>query len=289
MKRLHGLALSDVSRAAVAAEIRTIANERGATTANRARGSLSAFFRWAIGEGLCDANPVVGTNQHEENGPRERALNDAEAATVFLACPENDYGRIVRLLMLTGCRREEIGSLQWSEIDLEAETITLPPERTKNGQEHVVPLSDAALAILKSIPRRDRVHVFGIGTGGYAGWSKGKTNIDKVANLKAPWTVHDLRRTVRTGLGMLGVLPHVAEAVLNHLPAKLIRTYDRNTYAAEKKAALDAWANHLAAIISPTGKAVAVRAVAVEGVGAEKPRAAFAERLAGAGRQSRLH
>ncbi|MFZ1067439.1 MAG: hypothetical protein WAN42_18225, partial [Pseudolabrys sp.] len=103
------------------------------------------------------------------------------------------------------------------------------------------------------------------------------------ANLTAPWTVHDLRRTVRTGLGMLGVLPHVAEAVLNHLPAKLIRTYDRNTYAAEKKAALDAWANHLAAIISPTGKAVAVRAVAVEGVGAEKPRAAFAERLAGAG------
>ena len=91
-----------------------------------ARGSLSAFFRWAIGEGLCDANPVVGTNQHEENGPRERSLSDAEAATVFLACPENDYGRIVRLLMLTGCRREEIGSLQWSEIDFEAGTITLP-------------------------------------------------------------------------------------------------------------------------------------------------------------------
>ena len=228
---------------------------------------------------------MVGTNQHEENGPRERSLSDAEAATVFLACPENDYGRIVRLLMLTGCRREEIGSLQWSEIDFEAGTITLPPDRTKNGQEHVVPLSDAALAILKSIPRRDRIHVFGIGTGGYAGWSKGKVNIDKVAKLQAPWTVHDLRRTVRTGLGMLGVFPHVAEAVLNHLPAKLIRTYDRNSYAAEKKAALDAWANHLEAIISPTGKAIAVRVIAVEGAEAEKPRAAFAKRLAGAGRQ----
>jgi hypothetical protein len=120
-------------------------------------------------------------------------------------------------------------------------------------------------------------------SGGYAGWSKGKAAIDKAAKLKQHWTVHGLRRTVRTGLGMLGVLPHVAEAVLNHLPAKLIRTYDRNTYAAEKKAALDAWANHLEAIISPTGKAVAVRAVTVEGAGAEKPRAAFAERLAGAG------
>jgi integrase len=289
LKSLHGLSLSDVSRAAVAAEIRIIANERGGATANRARGSLSAFFRWAIGEGLCDNNPVVGTNQHEENGPRERSLSDAEAAKVFLACPDNDYGRIVQLLLLTGCRREEIGSLEWSEIDLDARAITLPPTRTKNGQEHIVPLSDAALAILRSIPPRDRVHVFGIGTGGYAGWSKGKTNIDKVAKLKTPWTVHDLRRTVRTGLGMLGVLPHVAEAVLNHLPAKLIRTYDRNTYAAEKKAALDAWANHLEATISPTGKAVAVRAIPVEGAEADSPRAPFAKRLAGAGRQSRLH
>jgi integrase len=245
LRALHGLGLGEVTRAAVAAEIRKIANERGATTANRARGSLSAFYRWAIGEGLCDENPVTGTNEHQENGPRERALTDAEAATIFLACPENDYGRIVQLLMLTGCRREEIGALQWSEVDFDARTISLPPDRTKNGQEHILPLSDMALAILKEIPHRDRVHVFGVGAGGYAGWSKGKINLDKVAKLKTPWTVHDLRRTVRTGLGKLGVQPHIAEAVLNHLPAKLIRTYDRNPYTPEKKAALDAWANHM--------------------------------------------
>jgi integrase len=280
LKSLHGLSLSAVSRATVAAEIRTIAKERGATTANRARGSLSAFFRWAIGEGLCDANPVTGTNEHQENGPRERALSDAEAATVFLACPENDYGRIIQLLMLTGCRREEIGSLEWSEIDLEAEVITLPPSRTKNGQEHIVPLSNAAVAILKSIPRRNRVHVFGIGTGGYAGWSKGKAAIDKAAKLKQHWTVHDLRRTVRTGLGMLGVLPHVAEAVLNHLPAKLIRTYDRNAYTAEKRAALDMWANHIQQITSSAPRRVAARAVSIEEVEVEGPRADFAARLA---------
>ena len=68
--------------------------------------------------------------------------------------------------------------------------------------------------------------------------------------LKTPWVVHDLRRTVRTGLGGLGVLPHVAEAALNHLPAKLIRTYDRNPYTAEKRAALELWANHLAVAIA---------------------------------------
>ena len=250
-KPLHGLSLRSISRANVAAEIGAVAQRNGAVSANRARASLSAFFRWAIGEGLCDQNPVTGTNKQEENGPRERSLTDAEAAAVFLACPENDFGRIVQLLLLTGCRRDEIGSLQWSEIDLDASTITLPPTRTKNHSEHVLPLSERVLAILKTVPRQEgREFVFGSGRGGYSGWSKSKRELDKKLKLKTPWTLHDLRRTVRTGLGGLGIAPHVAEAVLNHLPAKLIRTYDRNTYSAEKKAALDAWASHLAVAIA---------------------------------------
>lgn len=244
---LHKLTVDALNRATVAAQVRAIANESGPAAANRARASLSAMFRWAIGEGLCEENPVVGTNKQDENGPRERALTDSELAAVWQAAPNGDYGHIVRILILTGCRRNEIGSLCWSEVDLEGRTITLPPERTKNGQAHVVPLCDAAVEILKAIPRREgRDYVFGIGEGGYSGWSRSKAALDKMVNLKTPWTIHDLRRTVRTGFGTLGVLPHVAEAALNHLPPKLIRTYDRNTYAAEKKAALDMWANHLA-------------------------------------------
>ena len=149
------------------------------------------------------------------------------------------------MLLLTGCRRIEIGSLQWSEINLETHSITLPKERTKNGREHVVPLCEAALAIIEAIPRRDRELVFGIGRGGFSGWNKSKRELDKTLQFKTPWTLHDIRRTVRTGMGQLGVLPHVAEAALNHLPPKLIRTYDRNTYATEKRAALDLWTNHL--------------------------------------------
>jgi integrase len=215
--------------------------------ANRSRASLSAFFRWAIGEGLCDNNPVAGTNKQKENGPRERVLTDSELAQVYLACDDSEYGRIVRLLIHTGCRREEIGGLEWSEIDLTTKIITLPATRTKNKTEHIVPLTDRAVKIIKAIPRRDRKQVFGAGKGGYSGWSKSKEEFP--AKLK-PWTLHDLRRTVRTGLGNLGVAPHVAEAVLNHLPARLIRTYDRNTYAAEKLAALKAWDSHLAVAIA---------------------------------------
>jgi integrase len=214
------------------------------------------MFRWAIGEGLCDHNPVAGTNRQEEKGHRERSLSDDEVAKVWLAAPENDYGNIVRLLMLTGCRRDEIGSLKWSEIDLAARTATIAKERTKNGTELVVPLTDAALSILQGIVRRgDRDFVFGSArNGGFTGFAEAKAKLNKAANLKEAWRLHDLRRTVRTGLGKLGVQPHVAEAVLNHLPPKLIRTYDRNTYEAEKRDALDKWAAHLkVAIAQATG------------------------------------
>src|SRR6516162_7797783 len=253
---LHDLAIASIGRANVAATLSAIAKAKGGVTANRARAALSAMFRWAIGEGLCDHNPVTGTNRQKENGHRERSLGDDEIARVWLAAPENDYGNIVRLLMLTGCRREEIGGLRWSEIDLAARTMTIAKERTKNGMEHIVPLTDAAFSILQGLMRRgDRDFVFGIARdGGFSGWSKSKIALDKRVAFKEDWRLHDLRRTVRTGLGKLGVQPHIAEAVLNHLPPKLIRTYDRNTYAAEKKAALDLWASHLkVAVAQATG------------------------------------
>ena len=77
----------------------------------------------------------------------------AESAQVWLAAPDNDYGRIVQLLLLTGCRRDEIGGLRWSEVDLKARTITLPGERTKNGRPHVIPLSEPAIGILGAVNR----------------------------------------------------------------------------------------------------------------------------------------
>ena len=250
-KPLHKLTVGAVNRSAIAAQVNAIAKDCGPVAANRARSTLSGMFAWAIGEGLCDENPVVGTNKKTENGPRERALSDSETAALWMAASDNHFGQIVRLLLLTGCRREEIGSLRWSEIDMAGRTITLPPGRTKNGREHIVPLTESALDILKAVPRRGgRDGVFGLRGEGFSNWSQAKTALDEAVNLKEPWTLHDLRRTVRTGLGQLGVAPHVAEAVLNHLPPKLIRTYDRNTYTAEKRDALELWANHLAVAVA---------------------------------------
>jgi integrase len=153
---LHGLPLAKIGRGDVATILTQITENSGPIAANRALSAISGLFAWAIGDGICETNPVIGTNKRKENGPRERSLSDAEAAAVWLAAPEKDYGRLVKLIMLTGCRRGELGRLKWSEIDLEAHTITLPRERTKNGKEHVVPLSGAAMDILASINRTGR-------------------------------------------------------------------------------------------------------------------------------------
>jgi integrase len=249
LRPLHRLALASISRATVAAQLRMIANEHGPVSADRARAALSKFFSWAMGEGLAQANPVIGTNKAAgESKARDRVLTDQELATVWIGAPENDYGRIIRLLILTGCRRDEIGSLRWSEIDKEARMVVLPGERTKNSRTHHVPLSKIALDIIESVPRRvSRDFVFGEGKGGFSGWSKAKVALDDQLGLK-PWRLHDLRRTASTRMADSGVQPHIIEAVINHVSghkAGVAGVYNRSTYENEKRAALDALGNYV--------------------------------------------
>jgi integrase len=248
-KALHNIPLAQIRRLDVANVLSEI---KSPAVHNRARSTLSTFYAWAIGRGWCDVNPVVGTNKAEGESERQRVLTDAEISAVWLAADKaNGYGKILQLLLLTGCRRDEIGGLRWSEIDLNARTITIPGARTKNGEQHVIPLSDTAASILAGIAKRDGYeHVFGRTlSAGFSGWSSAKAEFD--ATVKLPdWVVHDLRRTVRTGIDKLGILPHICEAVLNHLSAKLIRTYNRNQYESEKRAALNQWATHLKTIVA---------------------------------------
>ena len=247
-KALHSIPLNQIRRIDVANVLSEI---KSPAVHNRARSTLSTFFAWAIGRGWCDVNPVVGTNKADESGERKRVLTDAEIATVWLRAPDNSYGTILKLLLLTGCRRDEIGGLTWNEVDLNARTITIPGSRTKNGEQHVVPLSDTAMSILAGVARRDGYeHVFGRTlAAGFSGWSSAKAEFDARVKL-TDWVVHDLRRTVRTGIDKLGILPHICEAVLNHLPPKLVRTYNQNTYENDKRKALDTWAHHLKTIVA---------------------------------------
>jgi integrase len=251
-KPLHKLPIAGIARATIAARLREIATGSGPVAADRLRSSLSAMFSWAIGEGLCELNPVIGTNRNSDDAERERTLTDTELVKVWNAVPaDSHYGAIVRLLILTGARRNEIASLRWSEIDRKARTLTLPGERTKNGRAFTLPLSDLAMKVIDSIGEREgRDLVFGSAPGrGFSGWSHCKKDLDQTLELE-PWRLHDLRRTLRTGLGKLGVAPHVAEACLNHLPAKLVRTYDKNKYESEKRQAFDRWSEYVSALVA---------------------------------------
>jgi integrase len=226
-------------------------------TANRARQSLSTFFGWAMREGLAETNPVNATNQAVEEKSRERVLSDDELAAIWRACPDDNFGAIVRLLMLTGQRREEVGGLRRSEIDWEKALWSLPPHRTKNGLAHEVPLSAPALAIITAaMATSNRMVLFGYEERPFSGWSSAKAALEK--SLKeagtsiADWRLHDLRRTAATRMADTGTLPHVIEAILNHISghkAGVAGVYNRAVYAKEKGEALDRWAAHIEALV----------------------------------------
>jgi integrase len=258
-KPLHPISVFHLRRRQVAQRLSEITAERSGVVASRARAALSAMFNWAIREGYdIPGNPVFGSNRPAEPKSRERVLTDGELADIWRACGDDDYGRIIKLLALTGQRRDEVGSMCWAEIDSDAKLWTIPGARTKNHREHTVPLSDAALALVEALPaRNDRDHVFGNGKGGYSGWSKAKVALDqRIAKArKKPlpaWRLHDLRRTASTVMAdRLGVQPWINEAVLNHISgyrAGVAGTYNRATYASEMRDAVTKWAQHVEAI-----------------------------------------
>ena len=254
-KPLHGRALDEIKRSDVAARLQELTTLHGRTSAARARDTLSAMFSWAMREGLCEANPVIGTNDPDAGIlPRDRVLSDAEVSIVWNACGDDAAGRIIKLLLLTGCRRMEIGALKWSEI--EANVLTIPGARTKNGRTLVLPLPAAAIELLTTVPKQDGGD-FVFGRGGdapFTGWSAAKLRLDArivmtIGKPVAPWTLHDLRRTMRTGLGKLGVPPHVAELAINHVKGGVEAIYDRYRYQHEIGAALARWAEHVLAVV----------------------------------------
>jgi integrase len=257
-KPLHALLLSKIERRTIASHLDEIAARSGPAAAGHARAVLAAFFSWAMRQGVADTNPVIGTNRYGNAKGRNRVLSATELVRVWCAAGEGAYGTIIKLLILTGQRREEIGGLRWSEVIFPACLIRLPPARVKNGRAHDVPLSEEALALLRGVPQRDgRDFVFGAGVNGFGGYGKPKRTLDEriAANGEPmpPWTIHDVRRTAATHMAEeLGVQPHIIEATLNHVSghkAGVAGIYNRALYEREKRTALDLWAKHVMGLV----------------------------------------
>src|SRR5262249_49663384 len=249
---LHGLLLTKIQRRDIASVIMSVAETSGTVTSNRLRTTLGGLFTWAMQNGLAEINPVNGTARGGRERSRERVLSIDELHLIWSHLDGGHYAAVMRLLVLTGQRASEIADLRWSEIH--GDTIVLPPERTKNGRAHLVPLSAPARAVLEAQPHRvGRDLIFGIGEGGFNGWHIRKQKLDaaiKVATGKAleAWTTHDIRRSVVTGMAEIGIAPHVIEAVVNHVSGHkngVAGIYNRARYHDEMCAALQRWADFL--------------------------------------------
>jgi integrase len=223
--------------------------------------ALSVFFAWAKAKQKVTSNPTLGVSHPGAPPARDRVLTTDEVRWFWKACEKigPPYGPLCQILLLTGQRLGEVTGMTRAELNGGADWI-LPRSRTKNHREHVVPLPPVARTIIEAQPRIENPSglVFTISGKLLTGFSRAKPALDKamadIANTTIPpWTLHDLRRTAATGMADLGILPHVIEAVLNHVSGSkggVAGIYNRAEYAAEKKAALERWAVHLQGLVS---------------------------------------
>lgn len=228
---------------------------------------LRRLFKWAIWRGDLMRSPMEGMETPPPVKARDRVLSNNELRRVWLAAPgcHRCFGPILRLLILTGQRREEVTGMAWEELDRAAAMWRIPGVRTKNGEPHTVPLSTLAIEIIDQLAKGDkwprRGLVFTTSTGAaFTAHSKGKEKIDKLlakdsGNDVPNWRLHDLRRTLATGFQVLGIRFEVTEAVLNHLSgarAGVAGVYQRHHWTDEKRIALQAWADHIVQLLTET-------------------------------------
>jgi len=256
LQRWSGRPLASISKADVRELVEAIDDTGRHVTANRTLTALKTFFKFWQKRGDIDISPAELVDAPAAEQSRDRVLSDDEIRAVWKAAGADPFGRLVKLLLLTGARRDELREAPWAEFDLDGGVWKLPPPRTKNGKEHTVPLSSGAIAILRNMPR-----IYGRGllftTNGHApfsGLSGAKRRLDAASGV-SQWTLHDLRRTAATGMAdKCGVLPHVVEAALNHVSGESKRgvagIYNHAKYVPEIRKALEAWARHVDTLVN---------------------------------------
>lgn len=265
-------------------DVNTLVSEittRGAAVqANRVLAKVKKLFAWAAEQDLIDANPAASAKPTKKETARDRVLSDAELVEVWQALDAEPYpfGPLTKLLMLTAQRRDEVAGMRWSELDLDRSMWTIPRERAKNDRAHEVPLSDTAVAVIRTVPKMQDADGRTIdllfsttGSTAVSGFGRAKDRLDAAilrnrrraleeagsnpneAQPMPGWTYHDIRRTVTTGLARIGIAPHVADRILNHVAGSIrgvAAVYNRHGYIEERRAALDAWASQLHQIVT---------------------------------------
>ena len=257
LKPLHGMPIDRITRMDVQARVSAVLRESGAPSAIVFRSALSSLFVWAMEEHLIEVNPVIGSRKPPPQPSRERELSDQELALIWRSLRDDEYAKVAKLLILTGCRREEIAAMRRSEFDLDAGTWTLPATRSKNGKPHTLPITPLMERIINSIPRRERDILFGQ-KNGFTSWKFGKRALDQKLGLPA-WTHHDIRRSVASRMGDIGIMPHIVEQILNHQSGTkrgVAGIYNKSVYANDVTAAMLRWSDHIEGLVEGGGRKV---------------------------------
>ena len=233
---------------------------RSPGAAHRTLKALRTFFKWCVGRGIIDFSPADGAQSYWREKSRERVLTDPELGAVIKAARQirAPYSGIVELLALTGQRREEVAQMTWDEVDLPSRTWTVPAARSKNNKSHIVHLSEQAQVVLAAAPRLHALVFATINGKRGQDFSSAKAELDRISGV-TDWRLHDLRRTIVSGMARFGVPPHVADKILNHQAGTIsgvAAVYQRHEFLKERKEALDLWGNHIQQLVSATATTI---------------------------------
>jgi integrase len=263
LPKWRGRMVHEIRRRDVIALVEDIATDRP-IMANRTLGVLSKFFNWLVARDVIAASPTHGVEMPGQETARDRVLDDNEIRALWAACEDDAvFGAAVRTMLLTGARRTEVSAMAWSELDAEERLWTIPKERSKNKHEHKVALSPLAWQVITSVPRISETFVFSTsGDGPIRNFHRVKDHLDGKLKFEQPFVLHDIRRSVASGLQRLGVRVEVIEAALGHtsgVRAGIVGRYQRHDYADERRDALQRWSDHIAALASGGQPAKVVR------------------------------
>lgn len=240
-------------------ELRTA--KKLAAQVNRVRSQLVAALNWAVDRNFLPGNPAASVRRlRQVETARARVLSDDELATLWRAAVKLGYpsGDLVRFLILTGQRRDEVRGLPWSELRESGAIWLLPAARNKSRRDHELPLPEAARALLAGAPRRGAFVFSARGGKPYAGMKRLKQILDRETKITG-WVLHDIRRTVRSRLGEMGIPREIAQRVLNHARPGLDRVYDRGVYHDQVAKALEAWAQRVLRLVDGAANVVEMR------------------------------
>jgi len=246
--------------------------------ANRLLAHTRKFFNWCASRNWIADTPTKNIARPANEEARDRVLSDIEIGLLWRACDDLGwpFGPCFRFLLLTGQRRNEVATMEWANVDLDAGLWTLPRQATKTGRGHEVPLTPMAVQLIQSLPRNGPFVFSTTGRSPISGFSKAKARCDSLMVMASldvdeggigageghdgggipDWRLHDLRRTAASGMAEIGIAPHVIEKVLNHATGQIsgvAAVYNRHQYLREKTDALAAWSRSLASIVEPDG------------------------------------